>query len=225
MKYNLLVALLMSFATLSFGQSTITDGYISYGVDINSDQPMVAMFASGSSLEMAFSGNKSKVVAKVAGSNTVSLIADNGLSKALALMDVMGDKKAVKLDKSNFADAKKQLQNFKNNPQKLSDETKVIEGYTCKKILMKDKESGASIIFYVTDKIQPQGELAKDFMAHFKGFPLGIVVRQGSTTVRLTANKISDKVPSSNLFSQAIPDGYEMSTIKELEEKAKNGGQ
>jgi len=99
----------------------------------------------------------------------------------------------------------------------------VIAGYTCQKVFMKDKESGANIILYLTDKIKPQNDaLAKVLIGEIKGFPLGIVVRKDNTTIRLTASTVSTRTPSDGAFSVSVPTGYTVTTIEGLKEEAKN---
>lgn len=223
MKNIFLVALLSILGLSStLAQSTTSNGYISYNVAVDSDQPIAMFFAMGTSLEVAFKGEKSKLIAKV-GSNTVKITADNSISKAVSLMDVMNDKKAVKMGATEYADAKKNLQNLKNNPKKFTEETKTIAGYVCKKVLMKDVNSGTNIIVYVTNKIKPQGEMAQELFNQFKGFPLGIVARNQGTTVRISAKKVSTTAPSDKVFSMAIPSGYKLTSVKELENTMQGG--
>ena len=108
------------------------------------------------------------------------------------------------------------------NPMRHTDDTKTIAGYTCQKVLMKDKESGANIILYITDKITPKGDpFAKYLVGELKGFPLGIVVRHEGTTVRVTAEKVSSRTPSDGAFSLSVPSGYELTTVEGLEKSAK----
>lgn len=221
----------MRFFTLIFSmflavaiqaQSTITDGYISYSVSIDSDEPAAALLGVGTSLEIAFKGSYTKAVAKAAGS-TVSIVADHKKEMGLALGDILGEKKALKLTPKEFSKAKEDLNKSGDNPMRFTDDTKTIAGYTCKKILMKDKESGANIIIYVTDKINPKNDpFAQALKADLKGFPLGIVVRKDGTTVRVTADKVTRQTPSSGAFSLNVPSEYEVVTLDELEEDAKD---
>ena len=220
----LITTFLVVFFSSAFAQSTTNKGYISYNVAVDSDQPAAMFFAMGTSLELAFKGEKTKVIAKV-GTNTVKITADNSISKAISLMDVLNDKKAVKMTEKDFAEAKKGLADLKSNPKKFTEETKTIAGYTCKKVLMKDTKSGTNIIIYVTNKIKPEGEMAQELFNQFKGFPLGIMARNQGTTVRITAKKVSTAAPSDSVFSMAVPEGYKLTTVKELENTVKQGGQ
>lgn len=220
--------LLLTFATILLAvsaqaQSSISDGYISYSISVDSDVSAIELLSVGASLEVAFKGEKTKAIAKVAGgTNTVSLIVDHKAQKGLSLMDALGKKKALKLEKSKLNEARDEMEKATKNPMRHTDDTKTIAGYTCQKVLMKDKESGANIILYITDKIKPKGDpFAKYMIGELKGFPLGIVVRHEGTTVRLMANKVSSRTPSDGAFSLSVPSDYELTTVEGLEKSAK----
>lgn len=204
-------------------QSTLSDGYINYSVSVDSDEPAAAFLTMGSSLEIAFKGKRTKAVAKVAGgTNTISIVADHQAKAGLSLMDVLGEKKALKVDKTKFEQAQNDMKQITTNPMRLTEDVKNIAGYACRKLLMKDKESGANIILYITDKIKPMGDpFAQLLIGQIKGFPLGIVVRKDGTTVRVMAEKVSSRTPSDAAFELTIPSGYQLTTLDDLEDAAK----
>lgn len=213
--------LLLSFKPAS---TVMTEGFVSYSVEVNSDQAAVAAFLSlGSSLEVAFKDNLMKAVAKVSGNNTVSIVTDYKNQTGITLMDILGEKKGVKLTKDRFEKAKLDVEKFSKNPIRITDETKEIAGYSCKKILMKDKESGANIILYVTHEINPKNNPFADLLFEkIKGFPLGIIIKKDETTVKLTANKVTNQAPSSKVFSTSIPSDFKLTTFEEIEKIAKS---
>ncbi|WMX13490.1 MULTISPECIES: hypothetical protein [unclassified Aureispira] len=223
MRLLVLTFTIMVLAVSAQAQSALTDGYISYSISVDSDEPAAAFLTMGSSLQVAFKGQKTKAVAKVAGgTNTVSLVVDHKAEKGLSLMDVLGQKKALQLEKNKLAEAKADMEKAAKNPMRHTEDTKTIAGYTCQKVLMKDKESGANIILYITDKITPKGDpFATYLVDEIKGFPLGIIVRHEGTTVRVMADKVSSRTPSDGAFSLSIPEGYELTTVDGLEKAAK----
>lgn len=208
-------------------QTPLSNGYIKYNVSVDSDLPAASFLSMGTTLEVAFKGKQTKAVARVAGgTNTVQTVADHQTVTGLSLLDVMSEKKAVKLGSADYQKAKEGIEQLAKNPMRVTETTKTIAGYTCQKILMKDKQTGANIILYVTDKINPQGDpLAQQLIKAVKGFPLGVIVRQDNTTVRLTASTVSGQTPSDGAFSQKIPSGYEVTTLKELEATAQKRAQ
>jgi|GEM_PF-1052944 len=223
MRFFTILSLLVIGVMSIHAQSNISDGYIKYTVSIDSDEPAAAFLSMGTTLELAFKGNKTKGVANVAnGTNSVSAIVDHSKKVGLTLMDVLGEKKAMKLTKDDFDKAASELEKVSENPMRWTDDTKTIAGYSCQKVLMKDKESGASIIVYVTKKINPKGDpLAQNLIRQLKGFPLGIVVRLDGNTVRVMAEKVSSRTPSDGAFSTSVPNGYELTTREKLEKNAK----
>lgn len=223
MRLLILTFTIVFFAINSKAQTALSDGYISYSISVDSDEPAAAFLTMGSSLEVAFKGEKTKAVAKVAGgTNTVSLVVDHKSQKGLSLMDVLGEKKALRLEKDKLEEARTDMEKAAKNPMRHTDDTKTIAGYSCQKVLMKDKESGANIILYITNKITPKGDpFAAYLIDEIKGFPLGIVVRHEGTTVRVMADKVSSRTPSDGAFSLNVPDGYELTTVNNLEKSAK----
>jgi hypothetical protein len=138
----------------------------------------------------------------------------------------MGEKKAIKLGSSDYQKAKEGIEKLANNPMRPTESTKTIAGYSCQKILMKDKQTGANIILYVTKKINPTGDpLAQQLIKAVKGFPLEIIVRQDQTTVRVTASTVTGQTPSDGVFSQKVPSDYEVTTLKDIEAEAKRRAQ
>ncbi|WP_264791110.1 hypothetical protein [Aureispira anguillae] len=222
MSFFSIAFLMLISMSYSQAQSTLSDGYINYSISVDSDEPAAAFLTMGSSLEIAFKGQKTKAVAKVAGgTNTVSLVADHQSESGLSLMDVLGEKKAVKLEKSKFEEAEKELTQIGENPMRLTDDTKTIAGYSCQKVLMKDKKSGANIVLYITSKIKPKGDpFAQLLIGEIKGFPLGIIVRKDGTTVKIMAEKVSARTPSDAAFSLTIPSDYQLTTLENLEKTA-----
>ena len=223
MRLLILTFTIVLLAVSTQAQSAISDGYISYSISIDSDVSAVALLSVGASLEIAFKGEKTKAIAKFAGgTNTVSLVVDHKTQKGLSLMDILGKKKALKLEKDKLQEARAEMEKATKNPMRHTEDTKTIAGYVCQKVLMKDKESGANIILYITDKITPKGDpFAQYVVGEIKGFPLGIVVRHEGTTVRVMAEKVSSRTPSDGAFSLSVPSDYELTTVDGLEKSAK----
>lgn len=223
-RVGIIIATLFLILSFKPAPDAITEGFISYSIDVETDQAAAALLTVGSSLEVAFKGNYMKAVARVAGgSNTVSVVADHKNQTGITLMDILGEKKGVKLTKDRFEKAKTDMDKLGENPMRVTDETKTIAGYTCKKVLMKHKESGANVILYLTDEINPKNDpFAQLLISEVKGFPLGIVIRKDETTVKIMADKVTNRAPSDSAFSMSIPSDYTLTTFEELEKTAKS---
>jgi len=217
--------LLLSLLCLNFNPTPVplSEGYISYSVSVESDQAIASLLGMGSSLELAFKGNFTKAVAKVASTNTVTVIADHQKKAGISLMDIMGEKTAVKLTQEKMDEAKANMNNISDKPMRYTEETKDIAGYTCKRVLMKHKESGANVVLYITDQIKPQNDpFAKLLISEIKGFPLGIVIKKDETTIRIMADKVSSKTPNESAFSLSIPSDYKLTTMDDLKKSTEN---
>ena len=218
---------ILMMGSLASAQSTLNNGYIKYNISVDSDLPIASFLSMGTTLEVAFKGQKTKAVARAAGGiNTIQAVADHQIVRGLSLLDVMGEKKALKLGSSDYQKAKEGIEQLAKNPMRATESTKTIAGYSCQKVLMKDKKTGANIILYVTPKINPKGDpLAQQLIEAVKGFPLEVIVRQDETTVRLTATMVTEQTPSDSAFSQKVPSDYTITTLKEIEAEVQRRAQ
>jgi GLPGLI family protein len=137
-------------------------------------------------------------------------IMDNKEESGVLLMDMMGRKNAIVLDK----ESRKEFENEEEQPEfEYLNETKTIAGYECKKARMKMKGDDGDVTFevYYTDKIA-----AKDMnqVRGLKGFPLQYSTNAGQFVMTFTAEKVDKKKVSEEEF--AIPDGYEHITFEQF---------
>lgn len=138
-------------------------------------------------------------------------IMDNKEESGVLLMDMMGRKNAIVLDK----ESRKEFESEKDEPEiKYLNETKMIAGYECKKAEMKfeaeNGESGKMIIYY-TDKIAPKD---MNQVKGLKGFPLQYSTNAGQFIMTLTAESVNKGKVSDEEFT--IPEGYEHITFEEF---------
>ena len=222
MRFLLSLLIVLSNGNFSNAQA-LSDVYISYSIEVDSDEPAASMLTFGSSLELAFRGLRTKALVNVAGgTNSISVVVDHKTKTGTALMDILDGKKAVKIKTEKYDNALSEIKKISDNPIRHTDDFKTIAGYSCQKVFMKDLKSGANIIFYITDQIVPENDLlAKTLIAEIKGFPLGLVVRRDGTTVRIIAEKVSSSTPPASVFSLSVPDGYTLSSFDELEDNIK----
>ncbi|MCH2022695.1 MAG: hypothetical protein MK207_09480 [Saprospiraceae bacterium] len=198
----------------------LSDVYISYSIDIDSDKPAASMLTLGSTLELAFRDSRTKARLKLAGgTNSIAVVVDHKTKTGTNLMDVLDGKKAVKIKTEKYDNALLNIKKISDNPMRHTDDYKIIAGYSCQKVFMKHLESGANVIVYVTDKIFPGNDpLAKSIIGQIKGYPLGLVIRKDDSTVRIMADKVSSRTPSASVFSLSVPEDYKLTTFEELKE-------
>jgi hypothetical protein len=203
----------------SYDGGKMTDGTITYTVSVeNSTEPSAAML-NGSTLTLAFNGDKSKLQAFIMGGMFAGdMILDAAGKKGLALLNIMGTKKAIRMSSTDITSAQSATSEIsKAKIQELSGSMK-IAGYKCKKLLIADPDKpGDKLIVYVTDAIQPKsGGLLDNMYKEFKGFPLGMEIDSKEGKLKIMASEVSTKRPSASDFKLAIPSDYEETTMEEL---------
>jgi GLPGLI family protein len=138
-------------------------------------------------------------------------IMDNKEESGVLLMDMMGRKNAIVLDK----ESRKEFEKEEKQPEfEYLNETKTIAGYECKKARMIiDSDGGEDVSFevYYTDKIASKD---KNQLRGLNGFPLHYSVNTGQFVMTFTAEKVDKKKVSEEEF--AIPDGYEHITFEQF---------
>lgn len=139
-------------------------------------------------------------------------IMDNKEESGVLLMDMMGRKNAIVLDK----ESRKEFESDKEQPEiKYLNETKTIAGYECKKAEMsiegEGQEEVGKMTIYYTDKIA-----SKDLnqVKGLKGFPLQYSTNAGQFIMTLTAESVDKKKVSDEEFT--IPEGYEHITFEQF---------
>lgn len=201
------------FITL-LASAQITEARIKYDVKIDSDDPVMQQqmsMMSGSTMEMAFKDKSFRQEMDMKMMKTTTIY-DGKSEESIVLLDLMGMKKAAKLD--DLKEAGGSGSTSDSATIEMTDETKKIAGYDCKKVIITDT-TGAELIMYVTDQIKPQNNQNKYGSDKVNGFPLQIEVENEQMTMTMTATEVSKKVDK-KLFKVAVPEGYEEMKGEEL---------
>lgn len=214
MEFKVIIALVFASVALSaYKPTAITAGKIEYDIEVVESELsyLEEMMVGMATVSISFKDEAVRTDFNVTMAST-TIIHDGASKQGLMLMSnpITGNK-AVKLDKDvDSRDAK-----GKYKLEYLS-ETKKIAGYDCKKAIA-TLEDGTKLNIFYTDKISPKNRSTKYTFEDLKGFPLEMEVKQDRMVVKLTALKVDTKSPASNLFSLAVPDDYELTTMEELE--------
>jgi len=187
------------------------EGFISYDIKIDSDNPQVAQMMQGSSIKSYIKGNKVRTETNMGMMKMLSIGDSKNPEGTAILMDIMGNKYQMKLDDK----AKKEAED--NKPEvKYLDGTKTIAGYACKEaqITTKDKKSGTSYTMdiYYTDQLP---FAIDDKFKGLKGFPLSYNMSQNGVKFTMTATAINKQSVPDSLFT--IPPGYKVMTQDEMQ--------
>lgn len=218
MKKSFLLAFL--FVSLGLGAIAQTKkGQVTYTMSFSSDDPdmsMVSAMMEGSQMILSFEPGKSRAeVTMGMMGNMVTIVSDKD-DKMLMLMDMMGMKYAVETDMTTE-------ENNQDTDMKVevTSEKKKICGYNCTKAIMTDAAGSTKTIWFTKDlSVYVQGH--QYFNNQMPGFPLGMSIAENGMTIDITAKEVL-KTVDSKVFSMAIPAGYELKTMEELE--MMNGGE
>ena len=130
-------------------------------------------------------------------------------------MDMMGKKFAVKIAAS---DIEKEMEKAGEIEVIKTEETRDILGYTCKKAIVKLKDSGQEMTVYYTDELSTGIENSNNPMfKDIDGMMLEFSMVQNGMDMHFTAVNIEKKKVSDSEFE--IPEGYEEITQEELQSR------
>ncbi len=218
--FNINAQLLPSASSTNSKSSIVKNGTITYKMSIDSKDPQAAML-NGSTFEFAFNGSDSKLAALIMGGLfSGNLIFNGSNNDGLALMNLMGQKKAIKMNADDINSAQESTTGLDKVKISPISGTKQIAGYTCKKMLMSStQDPNVKTVVYVCDKIKPDsGTFFNAYMQMFKGFPLGFEVNSGTDKISILASEVSSKIPKKSEFKLNIPSDYQETTIEKIME-------
>lgn len=199
-------------------QKTIEKGSVTMKVEL--DGPMAAMMGE-SSVTTHFSEKKFCYKMKFMAGLFSMTIVNNGEGAGIMLMDapMMGKRIAVettKKDLNDVADANN-LDEMKYVYNKKK--TKKILNFKCYQVLMSKPGSDEAAEIWVTDQINIQNDIKKQFKG-LKGFPMEYEINvQGGIKMKFTATEISKNDPDEKHFSTEVPAGFEKKTLEEFEKE------
>lgn len=201
---------------VTFGQ--VTEGKINYSMDFSSSQPEVQgqlSMLKGSTMELFFAPEGSSLSIAMGMFITTTTIYNVKERKTLTLMSGMIGKKAM-IKESTGNETPEDMPEIVK-----SSETKTILGYKCSKYFI-DLGPEAGIMTYWTteDLVITHIPENKFILPGVKGMPLEFTIESPQINIDFKATEIVKHLKKENkkeLFSTAIPEGYELATLEELE--------
>jgi GLPGLI family protein len=183
-----LAALLLSITGFSaIAQSKKPfEGTIVYSLNFDEAglDPASASMLQGREMIISIKGDKSRMEMDM-GMMKTATISDNKAGSAVTLMDIMGQKMALKMSKEEI---EKQRSEVKEPTIKYTEETKEIAGYKCKKAIALTEEGDELAIFY-TDEI-PNSNASNNQFKGLNGFPLEYQANQNGLKMLVTAKSV-----------------------------------
>lgn len=173
---------------------------------------MLLVKMDSSKMEVQFTKDKTRAKMTMGVMMTVTTITNSKSKEMLMLMDGNGQKNAFK---SPIPEASKD--SF-GNKITLSEETKTIQNYVCKKTIITDS-LGVQSGYWYTNLIDVNLQGQTYFNTMVPGFPLEYEMINGELKMVLTVNLIENKISKNVLkkaFSFDVPNEYTLVSVEDL---------
>lgn len=207
MKLNFLsvaLGIVLSATTISASaQKAYTTGSLSYTATVMGQTADAVLY---------FKGDSSSTSGKQGPASFKTIMANNGDYLAIILdVPVANIKKAFVGTPAELEQAKDMEPDFKFTP---GTETKVINGFNCKKVTVTDNKSKQTSDAWVTNDITVPANILTKYFVAAGGFPIQFTTIQQGQPLAITIKTISDAKPPVGTFS--IPAGYERGTLADM---------
>ena len=215
MKINSMKFILSAFALFLFAQLSAQsfEGVVEYAITYENLPPEMEEHKSlfPTEAKSTIKGHMVKMEQPLSMGMKQVTIMDNKAESGVLLMDMMGQKNAIVLDKES---REKFEEEQPETEFEYLNETKTIAGYDCKKALMKMNDGEKDIVLevYYTPEIASSG---MHQMSGLKGFPLQYSTSAGQFVMTLTAQNVEEKKISEEEFT--IPEGYQHITLDQFQ--------
>lgn len=222
---KILLTLSLSFLSFAFF-AQLKEGHVAYKIETSTDNPDMQMaigMMQGSTMEVYFKDKLTRAEFKMGTMMTMTTVSNETTGDVLMLMSGMMGNNAIKSNSKETA--KDTVLNKKPKVDVvLTNETKVIEGYTCKKALITDEEGTVST-FWFTEEITAAKKGQSYLSEDVPGFPMQFEMNKSGMKMTMTVTKVETKVSgnSSDLFSFSIPAGYKEMSLDQMKQMGMGG--
>jgi GLPGLI family protein len=211
------IILSLSFAVVALfsANAQLAEGHVKYKIEMSSDNPDMEMAISmmqGSTLDVFFSGDKTRSDMKMGTMMNISTVND-GKDNILMLLSGMIGKNAIK---STISEIEAESGEKPEYDVELMDETKTIQNYVCKKALLTDPD-GNEMTFWYTEDIIVNKKGQNYLNDEVPGFPMEFELSQGGMVMSMTVTELDKKLKKGeDHFDIEIPEGYKEMTLEQL---------
>ena len=206
------------------GWSQVSEGHITYKIDITSDNPDMQAALSmmqGSLLDIYFMGQSTRAEMKMGSMMNMTSITNEKSGDVLMLMSGMIGFNAIK---TSMKELEAQNQEKPKIDISLIDEKKDVLGYICKKAIITDEQGNESVFWYTEDIVvskKGQNYLNEEV----PGFPLEYDINASGMKMTMIASSVATslkKKEKEELFTLDIPSGYKEMTLDDLKKMGMN---
>lgn len=206
------------------GWSQVTEGHISYKIDLTSDNPDMQSALSmmqGSMLDIYFMGQSTRAEMKMGSMINVTSITNERSGEVLMLMSGMIGFNAIK---TTMKELEAQNQEAPKVEITLVGEKKDILGFECKKAILMDEQGNESTFWY-TEEIVVSKKGQNYLNDKVPGFPLEYDINNSGFKMTMTASsaeKSLKKNERNELFNLTVPEGYKEMSLEDLKNMGMN---
>lgn len=195
----------------------LTEGHISYKIEMTSDNPDMQMaigMMQGSTLDVFFKEKVTRAEMKMGSLMNITTISNETSGDVLMLMSGMIGQNAIKTTTAELEAQNEEKPKYDVN---LVDESKTIEGYSCKKAILTDEEGNESVFWY-TEEINISKKGQSYLNEDVPGFPMQYDLNNNGMKMTMTVASLEKKLDkkSASLFEMTIPEGYKEMTMEDL---------
>jgi GLPGLI family protein len=212
--FILCAGLLLTASSLVKAGGDGFEGVIKYAIEVEGEELDAATKAQMPS-EMVMYYKESLIrmeqVSPMYSIASVSNVADGSV---IILMDMMGQKFAVKQSAEDVEKAKEDVGDEEKPEINFLDETKEIAGYTCKKAEV--TQNGETMEVYYTNEISvPKNENAQNSIEGIDGMLMEFTIVQQGFSMTMTVKEVNKTKVKKTMFT--IPPDYEVKTMEEFQ--------
>ncbi len=190
----------------------LTEGIIIYDLKLDGAEELGMMAAMiPTELTVKFKGTKSRSEFATGMSETIAITDSKDYKSTVVLLDMMGNKYAMKVDEAKVAEQKANMPIYDVMETK---ETKIIAGYNCKKAVLVNQTTKEEVTVFYTPEI-PYAE--NSFNAEFskvKGMPMEYVAKMSNFKITATVREVKKEKIDNSIF--VAPAEYKVVTQEEL---------
>jgi GLPGLI family protein len=205
-----IMVLSLSGCSIFQGGNKAFEGYIKYTVNIESDIDEATRSQLPTSTTDYYKETKIRKEQNTA-MFSITAITDNATKETIMLMDLMGQKIALKQTAEDIDKAKGEMPESEFNE---TGESKEILGYNCKKVEVTMGEDVYSA-FYTTDIATNGNHNASGLFNKIDGVILEYTIAQQGIVMHYIANEVKKQHVGEDMFT--IPEDYELKTTEELQ--------
>ncbi len=209
---SLFVLFLVATSQSTFAQKIFTEGTLTYKVSVSGvTDPQAQAMMQNMNLNIYIKNDKFATVMDMGMIKTRTIRVDD--NKFVTLMDMMGQKIKMTMDKKQY-DTKKM--NPEDYTVTVTDDSKVIAGYNCKKAIIKTKD-GKSFFAYFTNEIKRDGTTTYSGpYSKIDGVLMEYSMEQKGNTMTMSCTSVDFKPVSDDMF--VVPaSGYTEMTMEQMQ--------